>query len=653
MGGQELWSPPACTVVVDLDITDNEIVGRATPLTQADADALQWPGSIMRPLSPELKKLRGFASIIEQGATQTELEECGQELGKVLAECFEVPTLPASRDSIERLSLVRLIDELAEGGGLRMGLSLHHRDLRRLPWEAALLEWDRPPIGVWPGLSVVRGPSLRPQRRAADDRHSRFLYLAACRVLPDQEISFLKERDLIRAALPSEWMLIDEQEPTILTRKLLGEIAQKEPRVDVVHLLSHATPEGVVLYGSGNAAGGDAVSLADLAKILEPLDPLVVVLQSCWSGSEADGLSRGRPPAYELLRGRTAAVISMRTAITNKTAVDFSGAFYDKLGQGATVDQAMVAGRAALKDAEKSIPLLYAAANETIVLTDPPTPPTPSPDDRIETEVVASLQAELTFVPPRSVGLPVTGPWVAVDLAGARRVHLIEARGPVLSMRSLKSGHEWEALTLDFEVGNLVLTPDGRSLIAAGEAVLGVIDVDDADLVRPWPPLTLTEGSKVLAARRVGDAVEVFTATADGSEVLRFYKGGEPETTKLPGNALVAAATARGFVQLGADGPIQAGEELELPLDRGITWRDVDVATRSRRPLAVGVGLRGATSVLWAISEGKASLVEVEGGTERVHIARAESKGPATILTQHGDRVVMREWGDLAPDEGA
>lgn len=113
------------------------------------------------------------------------------------------------------------------------------------------------------------------------------------------------------------------------------------------------------------------------AEILDRLDdrPRIVVLHAC-EGARVDERAPFVGMAPQLVRHGVQAVIAMRYVVTNRTAIEFSGAFYRELFAGKAVDEAAQAARWEISsvggwgsDARLlGVPVLYLHSRNAVVL---------------------------------------------------------------------------------------------------------------------------------------------------------------------------------------------------------------------------------------------------------------------------------------------
>jgi len=136
--------------------------------------------------------------------------------------------------------------------------------------------------------------------------------------------------------------------------------------VHVLHFVGHGhfderLEDGVLVFCDryGRSA---PVSASVLGPHLRDHDALRLVTLNACQSARADARDPYAGVAQRLVQQDVAAVVAMQFPISDKAAVEFSGAFYASLGDGNPVDQATTSGRKALIDgfpSEWATPVLF------------------------------------------------------------------------------------------------------------------------------------------------------------------------------------------------------------------------------------------------------------------------------------------------------
>jgi S-adenosylhomocysteine hydrolase len=269
---------------------------------------------------------------------------------------------------------------------LRLRMVLWSPRLARLPWE--YLWSDSLPgeehLALNPDFSIVRHEPMQEATMALPrDRKLRLLAAFASPTgLPALNIG--QHREALRSAVPQKGpgqLPITFVEVLDATRRKLRE-ALRTP-TDIFHFTGHGgftveyagSGEGpgvgwIALVG--NSGAEDRLSGDDLAADLQSAGVRLAVLGACQS-ARRDSVSAWTGVAPALIRAGVAAVVGMQFEISHENAVVFSEAFYRSVAAGATVDEAVWAGRRAIKDHDKNgfawaIPVLYLRSRDGRVL---------------------------------------------------------------------------------------------------------------------------------------------------------------------------------------------------------------------------------------------------------------------------------------------
>ncbi|MFJ1730428.1 CHAT domain-containing protein [Streptomyces sp. NPDC088254] len=290
-----------------------------------------------------------------------------------------------------------LAKELADVGEVAMRLPPELAELEALPWELALVRGESltPEPGVPLALhrtTLVRGVRASPRGRtgAVAGRRLRVLALFSLAegTLP---LDLTAHRDALRAAVLAGTA---GREVAAHVRTLqfgvgptaLGETVGEDGDWDVVHIVCHGLPGGLLLErdqtglskralreDEGDRSGGGSPSVVGAGEVGRLLAAArgrlkLLCLTACWSGGEDPARSTGRPMtslAATLADELDCAVVAMRFPVGNDFAVRFDAALYQGLlGKGWPLPAALrYALRTAADDPdlpERALPLLSA-----------------------------------------------------------------------------------------------------------------------------------------------------------------------------------------------------------------------------------------------------------------------------------------------------
>jgi hypothetical protein len=287
------------------------------------------------------------------------------ELGETIAAVL----LPPYARKMFGESLVRLpADE-----GLRVRLRVGET-LANIPWEFAYIQrtaGERAADGFLaldPRVSIVRHEALAVPGDWFETPASRRVLVAMASPKPYEKYpkleSLPQEQQQIRKALDAVGGVDAVFLPTFaeadaggnpgVTVKQLAEALME--RADVFHFSGHGEfarelttqeGEGALLFSD---ASGEAfpVSAAKLAELLKSKGVRLAVLGAC-EGGRRDGKNAWSGVAAALLRVGIPAVVAMQYTIDDKLAAAFMTSFYKALVAGRLVDEAVAAGRMAIR----------------------------------------------------------------------------------------------------------------------------------------------------------------------------------------------------------------------------------------------------------------------------------------------------------------
>ena len=267
------------------------------------------------------------------------------------------------------------------GQGLTLCIQLDEApELASKPWEALWDPRNEMFLMDCPNLVIARTlkkAAIKPPRAGEQP-----LKLLALIPEPDdaEKLSGMREWKEIQKkllALEDRDLIVGE----LLEPATLDELGRKiaHSPFDVLHVAAHGEPgaaDDMGLIHLEKADGRKApVTGVDFAKaVTRRRAPRLVVLNACYGARSQlhrayDGL------APHLLRRGVAAVVAMRTTVSDKAAVRFATALYGGLAKGHVLEQAMADARRELSvsehRAEWSTPVLYLGADH-VRLVEPP-----------------------------------------------------------------------------------------------------------------------------------------------------------------------------------------------------------------------------------------------------------------------------------------
>lgn len=320
-----------------------------------------------------------------EGRDLDEDEEAQMDVGEALASLI----LPEYARRLFAGSLARIGD----GEGLRLRLRLAD-ELSHLPWEYLYIPEGRGErtsggfLALDPRISVARhealavpgdwfrGPSSRRVlvAMATPEPHDRYNKLSSLPVEQRELKGALGGVAGIEPVYAPEYGGGGEAGGTIAGLTVKGLLAALMERTDVFHFSGHGEFDqktgggSIVLADENNRA---ATLPADrLAEVLRGRGVRLVVLGACETGRR-DGRNVWGSVATALLKAGIPAVVAMQFTVNDSLAAAFSGAFYRALIAGLMVDEAVSAGRLAMRIAmpaasphirDWGVPVLYLRA---------------------------------------------------------------------------------------------------------------------------------------------------------------------------------------------------------------------------------------------------------------------------------------------------
>ncbi len=256
------------------------------------------------------------------------------------------------------------------------------------PWETLVAEGSRP-LACRSKVSIERRPLSRralASPQLCPDRPLRILVAGASP--PDLPgLNVRKESDRIRRAFGKTKVEIETRQN--LSRADLEKASAAEVSFDVLHFMGHGDFDGedggIWLVGEGQQ--GDRLSSRELPAFFE--DPVsFVYLNACHSGRSSrdpfDGL------AEALLDSGVAAVLAMRSPISDEGAIKLARSFYQRVAEGETLVHAlaMVRCKASLNECDWAVPTLFLPGDDFALLPSAPEPEKAEPNSQMRSFLV-------------------------------------------------------------------------------------------------------------------------------------------------------------------------------------------------------------------------------------------------------------------------
>lgn len=263
----------------------------------------------------------------------------------------------------------RMIDGLPDGGPLELIVRFPDEEddlLSLIPWE---LLYDNPGPGflsLHGNVTVVRSPHVKaPGEPPLPSQKLRVVFVGASPVGDSSPIDIEAEVTALRRSLRPEET---DNQLEVLDPPSFDELAKRlanpEP-IDVLHISAHGSAEGPVIdFEDGtDERGADPRRISHLAPLVGcRADAPLVVLNACEGSAESFVPLTGM--ADELLRQGVHFVVAKQFEFPVSAGQLFGASFYEALGQGSSIGEAMTKGRIALRasehgDAEIATPTLH------------------------------------------------------------------------------------------------------------------------------------------------------------------------------------------------------------------------------------------------------------------------------------------------------
>lgn len=283
------------------------------------------------------------------------------------------------------------LKRLGAGEGLRLRLRLAD-ELGHFPWEYIYIPDGRGErtsggfLALDPRISIARHEALAVPGDWFEAPNSRRVVIAMATPEPHTRYRKLSSLPAEQRELNAALGEVAGIEP-FFAPVYAGGVAGVIPGVTVKELLNALMLRTDVFHFSGHGEfdrkrGVGSIVLADennravtlpadrLAELLRGRGVRLVVLGACETGRR-DGRNIWNSVAASLLRAEIPAVVAMQFKVNDSLAAAFCGAFYRALVAGLTVDEAMAAGRLAMRAATPAatphmrdwgVPVLYLRA---------------------------------------------------------------------------------------------------------------------------------------------------------------------------------------------------------------------------------------------------------------------------------------------------
>jgi hypothetical protein len=336
------------TMALECLVNESELT--VTVMDDLTVLATRSDGAQAQPDRFELDRLHGqLVRMFEDWLTESQRTWRRREL-EVFGSFLYRALFPAAIDQFFHQSLA----SIGQGERVRVQLSFLGRagEFARIPWEYLYF----PATAVRKGFFFATHPKVvlsryipleagRPTLKPAE-AYLRILVVVSQptdlgKVLSDEVIA---ELERLAQVLPLQLSRLDQPTPDTL----LSTLGESHPHV--IHYVGHGQ------YNEGEGQGelalvdddGTAMWYTD-AMLAELLDhagvlPHLVVLHSC-EGAVTDVRDSFAGLAPQLIRAGVPAVVAMQYAVTNRSAIDFSSAFYEHVGSGMPIDHAVQEAR--------------------------------------------------------------------------------------------------------------------------------------------------------------------------------------------------------------------------------------------------------------------------------------------------------------------
>ncbi len=286
------------------------------------------------------------------------------------------------------------LNDAETGSGVRLRLRISHPKLAQIPWEFSYLQADEQKgefMTLNPKISIVRHEAQPKKYSSPMGEHPEQLRLVIAMV-PEvkgyDELDLQKEKGVIETALYDfrvkgislEHQMVVNPSTTDLQKVL-------QPKTDLFHFAGHGEfkenveidpqtrePIGqgsLVLIQNKTTQQPDLLNDEELAGYLTATGVRVAILGACRTGRR-DEVSPWAGVAASLVQHDIPVVISMQYKVRDPHAIAFSEMFYTSLASGLSVDEAVSAGRLAMRgkdeqNVEWGVPVLYMRSEDGVI----------------------------------------------------------------------------------------------------------------------------------------------------------------------------------------------------------------------------------------------------------------------------------------------
>lgn len=498
-----------------------------------------------------------------------------------------------------------LEEHLAQGGRLRMLLTLRDGDLEQLPWELLHLH-HAGFLAEREGVSIVRTGQSPEPLVVSTYVQSPYSALLADSVEVAKEGRLLPKNTEHKTGLSWDGLalaLVARPSVVALAGHGVAGSAREEPSILFPQRTREARP----------------VSSTAVAEALEDMGVQVAIVTACSVGSDSGNAWAGMGAAL-VEAARIPAVISMQAPVRATEAGDFTVRLLELLAEGRTVDESLALARPVLGD-EWWVPLLHSREAESFQLA--AAPPTEPP-------------SEVTVI--RRSGAPESY--------------------PVLQPGAAEMGYWWSAPSGTRGTPVVRLSANGRTACFAavdGTVQLGAVD-EDGHVRWGQPASRLGTGETALTVYSPLFTTELAVSGPGPRTAVRSLLNQRVYDRDLsPVQAVSAAWTGNGFIWVTAEGAVDSEDESlavlgvrrgsALLVDAVIHGQMTCIATWDGQQVTV-VRYRADDDTSW-----DQRSMKVDGRIDRLVLARAhpdyDGTELGTVFVRQDTQLVGWWWHDL------
>ncbi len=259
------------------------------------------------------------------------------------------------------------------------------------------------------------------------------------------------------------------------------------------------------------------------------------------------------------------------------------------------------------------------------------------------TRSTASHDQRTTVPVAGDTELTISGPHALFEQR--ERLFVVKYHDDTLSLMSTATG-QLSPLGMFTGVTDIIVSPSHARIIVAKSGSISWARLDPlATKPPPWSDTPIEPGWRVLAARYNGTSLDVVTATAKATSLLRLGAGREVIASELAPRAAVAAALFRdGILLILDDGTIRATGTVpgQVRLS-GKGWISTDVVHGARGYVYAALRDDTTTSRLHVIDAQGVWSIELPGRNDTVHLPRPLDPGgvPRFVAVRAGANVTV------------